>query len=229
MTLPIRRVAIVDDDLDSARTIKIALEDADFQVSIVPQEINEIDKIVEAIRTSADAAICDHRLRYGGRGDLEGAELAARLIEIDIPAIVVTQYLDQEQDVSIRKYRAKLPVVLRRRDASEPDLLRKAFADCLNEMRANLSGERTPYETLLRVTDIQKLGDDEVADAIVYGWDASDAVRFPLALVPASVRQSMMIGTVLKVKTNFRTQEKGELYFTDFSIAPEPDDDDGLA
>ena len=95
-------------------------------------------EMVEDIVARSDAAVCDHRLRYGGFGDFSGADLAARLIIRKHPAILVTQYLDQEADVAIRKFRPHLPVVLRRGQADEPDELRDAFA------RPRLSGAHRP-------------------------------------------------------------------------------------
>lgn len=123
----IKKVAVIDDDDEAAETIIGALEDGNF--AAFRQSAHEsIEELVDAIVTNSDAAVCDHRLRYGGFADVSGADLAARLVLRQHPTILVTQYLDQDADIAIRSYRPHLPVVLRREDANEPEELRAAFA-----------------------------------------------------------------------------------------------------
>jgi CheY-like chemotaxis protein len=224
---PIKRVAVVDDDDDAAMTIIHTLEDAAFAPYREPASPN-IATLVASIVANSDAAICDHRLRYGGFADVTGAELAAALVEQDHPTILVTQYLDQYADIAIRSFRSNLPVVLRREDADEPDELRLAFARCKVELRRGKINERKLQKTLLEVKDVSDVGDVTVIDAIVNGWNPKDTVRFPMSLVKAEDRRHVVPSTILSALSNVSTDQKVDLYFEQVEIAPEPDDDDGL-
>lgn len=224
---PINRVAVVDDDDDAAMTIIHTLEDAGFQPYRVLGAA-DIPALVATIVANSDAAVCDHRLRYGGFADITGAELAAALVERDHPTILVTQYLDQYADIAIRSFRSNLPVVLRREDADEPEELRLAFARCELELTQGKINERKLQKTLLEVKDVSDVGDVTVIDAIVNGWNPKDTVRFPMSLVRSEDRQRVVPSTILSGFSNVSTDAKVDLYFERVEIAPEPDDDDGL-
>ncbi|WP_123646507.1 hypothetical protein [Lysobacter enzymogenes] len=227
MSRPLKRIAVVDDDDEAAMTLIHTLEDADLTPFRVAP-LDSIELLVSEILKNSDAAVCDHRLRYGGFSDVSGAELAARLIQEKHPTILVTQYLDQEADVSIRKYRSGLPVVLRRDEADEPSELRSAFARCLVELNSGPIKDRKPQRTLIRVLDVVDLGGETVIDAVIHGWNSKDSVRFPASLIPSPLLANVERGTALSVVTNIRAEEKVDLYFEDFQIAEEPDQHDGL-
>ncbi|WP_226470109.1 hypothetical protein [Luteimonas panaciterrae] len=223
----IKTVAVIDDDDDAAETIIGALEDGDF--TAFRQEAHEsIEELVNAIVTSSDAAVCDHRLRYGGFADISGADLASRLVLREHPTILVTQYLDQDADIAIRSYRPNLPVVLRREDADEPDELRDAFARCVVEITRGRKDDRIPQLTLLEVLSIEKVNGAKVIDAVVHGWHSSNAVRFPMSLVKEADRDGIKPGDTLSAMTNLRTEKQIDLYFEDVKLAPAPDPNDGL-
>jgi len=228
MTAKIKKVAVVDDGDDTAQTMINVLEDGEFD-AYRQQPSASLDSLVEEILQNSDAAVCDHRLRYGGFGDLSGADLAARLTRRKHPTILVTQYLDQEADVAIRKFRSDLPVVLRRGQADEPDELRHAFAVCVAEIDKGRRNERTAQRTLLQVLSISAVNGEEVIDAIVDGFSSDDAVRFPLLLVSEDQRHRVKEGCLLVAETNIRASEKVDLYFENVEIAEAPDADDGLA
>ncbi|EPJ86614.1 hypothetical protein [Pseudomonas sp. CFII68] len=223
----IKTVAVVDDDDQAALTIIHALEDGRFEP--YRQEAAEsLAALADLIILNSDAAVCDHRLRYGAFADISGAELAAALVEKRHPTILVTQYLDQYADIAIRTYRSNLPVVLRREDADEPEELRAAFARCINELRRGKVNDRKLHRTLLQVMDVSDVGGVRVIDAIVNGWNPKDTVRFPLSLVAADDQKKVARFSILEALTNVSTLEKVDLYFESVKLAPEPEWDDGL-
>ena len=224
----IKRVAIIDDVPDAALAIIHALEDIDVHAYLV-ESCESIDDLVTGIVNNSDAAIFDHRLSYGGFANVTGAELASMAVCRGHPAILVTQYMDQEADVSIRKHRQHLPVVLRRQDADEPNEIMAAFDRCREEMSSGPTDERTPQRTIIKIQDIVQLGAETVVDATIHGWKSQQsAVRFPLSLVPEAIRRDLIAGSLLAVTTNIRADEQGELYFRDFERLPEIDPEDGL-
>ncbi|UYK76504.1 hypothetical protein NG825_19110 [Xanthomonas sacchari] len=228
MTQKIKTVAVVDDGDDTAQAMINVLEDGNFE-AYRQDASTSLEALVEEIISRSDAAVCDHRLRYGGFGDLSGADLAARLTKRKHPAILVTQYLDQEADVAIRKFRSDLPVVLRRGQADEPDEIRDAFARCITEIERGRRDERTVQRTLLQVLSMSNVNGEQVLDAIVDGFDSKDTVRFPLQLVAEGERARVREGTLLVADTNVRATEKVELFFENVALAEEPDPNDGLA
>jgi CheY-like chemotaxis protein len=224
---PIRTVAVVDDDDHAALTIIHALEDG----RLTPYRQEAADSLAELanlIILNSDAAVCDHRLRYGAFADISGAELAAVLVERKHPTILVTQYLDQYADIAIRSHRSNLPVVLRREDADEPEALRAGFARCKYELRRGKVDDRKLHRTLLQVMDVSDVGDVKVVDAIVNGWNSKDTVRFPLSLVIPNDQEKVKRFSVLTALTNVSTAEKVDLYFESVELASEPEWDDGL-
>lgn len=223
----IKRVAVIDDDEDAAETVISALVDGKFEAFRQKAHENISDLINDVIANS-DAAVCDHRLRYGAFADIEGADLASRLIQRSHPTILVTQYLDQDAGIAIRRYRRNLPVVLRREDADEPEELRSAFARCIIEMSNGRQEDRTPQKTLLSVSDLVEVDGDWVVDAVVNGWNSKSAVRFPLSLVRSEDRDSVAKGARLIAVTNLRAESQTDLYFEDVQLAPAIDEHDGL-
>lgn len=224
---PIKTVAVVDDDSEAAQTIIHTLEDAGF-TAFRQQASDTMEEMAESIIQGSDAAVCDHRLRYGAYADITGAELGAELIKRKHPTILVTQYLDQYADIAIRSFRSNLPVVLRREEADEPAELRAGFARCIIEFRRGKIDSRKLHSTILRVKEIQDIGGTMVIDAIVHGWNSKDAVRFPMSLVRSEDRDRISENSSLIAMTNVGTDEKVDLYFEDVHLAPEPDSNDGL-
>ena len=224
---PIRTVAVVDDDDQAALTIIHALEDGRF--SPYRQEAAEsLEALADLIILNSDAAVCDHRLRYGAFADISGAELAAKLVQKKHPTILVTQYLDQYADIAIRSHRSNLPAVLRREDADEPEELRAAFARCKYELKRGKVDDRKLHRTLLQVMDVSDVGGVIVIDAIVNGWNSKDTVRFPLSLVTLEDQLKVERFSILTALTNVSATEKVDLYFENIELAPEPEWDDGL-
>lgn len=223
----IKVVAVIDDDEEAAETVIGALEDGGFKA--FRQEAHDsIEDLMDAIVKNSDAAVCDNRLRYGGFADISGADLASRLVLREHPTILVTTYLDQDADITIRSYRPNLPVVLRREDADEPDELRDAFARCVVEITRGRKEDRVPQLTLLQVLSVEEVNGDKVIDAVVHGWHSSSAVRFPISVVKEADRNSLKPGDTLSAMTNLRTDEQVDLYFEDVKLAAAPDPNDGL-
>lgn len=128
------RIAIVDDDINDAETAKLELSDDGFEGVVISGDHHfyEPEQLAEIIESQADAAICDHRLRPGGLADFDGAELAATLFERKIPAVLITQYY-MDSDVSIRRWRRKVPVLMRRADI-DPVRVKRGLSRCRAEI-----------------------------------------------------------------------------------------------
>jgi CheY-like chemotaxis protein len=226
----IQRVAVVDDDIEQAEVMSLWLEEANFQPIIIRTDrpFEQPQDVVELIRAQAEGAVCDHRLTHHRFSAFNGAELSASLYDSRIPSILTTQYVDMDVDVSIRKWRHKIPVLLSR-DATDADSIRLGLLESSYEISGQVSAGRKPHKSLIRVTDLVQESEAPVLDVIIPSWNPLRAVRFPLSLIPVELQQSVSAGTRLFASVNIGAEDSQDLYFDGFELAPEPDPNNGLA
>ncbi|MEA2600246.1 MAG: hypothetical protein QOF89_1238 [Acidobacteriota bacterium] len=216
----IRRVAIVDDDPSQADVMSELIRDAGYEPIILGPRFEHVDDLVSKIRKSADAAICDHRLQPRGFARFNGAEAVAALFEVSVPSILVTQYIDIDADVSIRRWRRHVPVLLSR-DEADPDRILQGLNQCVRELRGEHLASRRPWRTLIQVDDTNQESGEQVVDAHIPSWNPHLAVRFPAALVPPGL--NLAPGAYLFAKVNIGADRAEDLYLFDFERAPDPE------
>ena len=124
----------------------------------------------DLIKQNASGALCDHRLAFGSYASFQGAELVAFLYDIGFPALLVTQYSEIDADVSIRKWRKKIPTLISREEMSA-EFIKIGFEKCLSELRGTKNTERIAHRTLLRVTGREYELGEEVVDVVIPGWN----------------------------------------------------------
>ncbi len=225
----IRKIAIIDDDKREAEMAELEVESAGFESFVISKgHFNKIEDLTNMILGKAQGVLCDHRLSHSGLAKFSGARLVAHLYDLKIPAILITQYADIDNGVSIRSWRDKIPVLLSR-DEADASGIAQGIEHCLNELQGHIPDTRKPHRTLLRIVDIGTESGEKVLDAIIPGWNPYQAVRFPAILLPKSIHKShRKKGARLFAKINIGAEKASELYFKDFEIATEPDADDDL-
>jgi CheY-like chemotaxis protein len=224
----IHRVAVVDDDSFQAEVMSELVSDAGYEPIILGgPRFERVQDLVSKIRESADAAICDHRLRPRGFAPFDGAEAVAALTTEFFPALLVTQYIDIDADVSIRRWRHHVPVLLSRDDA-DPDRIVQGLSECLRELRGEHLPFRRPWRALIQVDEMNIESGEQVVDAHIPSWNPHQAVRFPAALVPPPLRSELASGVCLFAKVNIGADRAQDLYFFNFEPAPEPEPEDVL-
>lgn len=215
----IESVAIIDDDPHEADVTRITLQDAGFKPIKLSNGFKTEATIAAAVRNSAQAAICDHRLSFHGYAQFYGASVVAKLIQQGTPALLVTQFVNQDNDVSIRKWRRYIPVVLRRDDLDETQIV-SGFGSCLKEINGEYLPGRKPWRSLVRVVDISFEDKQKVVDVIVPSWQPKESVRFPASLVPSAFRAKLAPGLRLFAMVNIGAEKSEDLFFYDFELAP---------
>ena len=76
--------------------------------------------------------------------------MVAGLQKAGFPAVLISQYLETDQDVPIRRYGEHIPALLARGTAGARQLT-EAIAVCDNEIAGHVLPQRRPSRTLVRV------------------------------------------------------------------------------
>lgn len=208
-------IAVIDDNGQAAEAVGYTLEDAGFTPWIFPGTAETAEAAAIKIQENADAAICDHRLSPLGLANFDGAELAAILIEKQIPAVLISQFVSQDYDVSIRRWRAKVPSLICR-DEFRAETIKDALELCRREISGEIFPERRKHRTLLRIADIQNEANEQVIDAILPAWNRQRAVRFPLTMVPKKHHHLVQKGQYLIAYVNLGALRPEDLFLEEF-------------
>lgn len=215
----VKRIAVIDDEPDELVLREVELRGFGFDVVPINQKLSSVDALVEIVRASADACICDHALQPLGFASFYGAEPVAKLNESGLPAILVTQFL-MDQDVSMRRWRQHVPVVLSKDDA-EASRLVEGLDICFRELKGEIPPHRRLARTLLEVVRLAQEDNQAVVDVSIASWHPARAVRLPLELLPIEL-QALDVGTRLIASVNTGATEESDIFFADFEPAPDP-------
>jgi hypothetical protein len=220
------RVAIVDDDSNALKVTAVVVQQAKFIPVPLNRSFESVAELVRTLLAEADAAIVDHRLTFSQLNPFTGAEVVADLFNKSWPAVLTTQYYDQEADVSIREYRASVPVVLPYDDVDAPTVI-EAFRLVKEELAGQVPLSRKPRRVQLRIVRERSESQVKLLDVIIPAWNPRHVVSFPLSLVGSTISQ-VHEGDWLEAGVNIGAENAEDLFFVDFAPSPEPDPNDGL-
>jgi len=228
--LPDKKIAIVDDDQGLAEATAWDVEEAGYEpFFLVEGCFTDVNELASRIVENAQGAVCDHRLSNSGLANFSGAELVAALYDRKLPSLLISQFIEMDTSMSIRRWRRKIPILLNRDEANASSIA-KGIEDCRLELWGDISRLRKPYRTIVRIANIDEESNESVVDAFVPGWNPHKAIRFPASLIPEEIRDdALKPGVRLFAHVNIGADKSDDLYFDKFELAPEPDDDDGLA
>ena len=228
-----RKIALVDDDPAEREAISILLVDAGFEPIVIDRLEMTLEAAAEQLRTASDVAVCDNRLSRRGLASFSGAALVACLYDQRFPALLVSGYLKDDQDGSIREYRDKIPVSLSKNETNVEQLTR-GIGTCIDEAAGYVNPERYGIRSLIRIVERRKHNNEDFVGAIVPAWSVDETVWFPTSLLGDLIDILPDTGviqpdTYLLGNVNVGAVVSGDLYFKDFELAPDVRDDDGLA
>jgi hypothetical protein len=224
-------IAIVDDDKSLAQTTAWDVEEAGYKPFLLKNEhFHNVNELVSVIREQAQGAVCDHRLSNSGFANFYGSQLVAALYDLKIPSVLITQYTEMDTSFSIRKWRHKIPVLLSREETNAVNIA-EGIAICQSELCGKIPSTRKSRRTIVRITNIDEEAHESVVDAFVPSWNPHRAVRFPASLIPENLRDLLKPNITIRLFAHVNTsaEKSDDLYFEKFELAPEPDEDDGLA
>lgn len=220
------KIVIIDDEKDFAEAAAWEVEEAGYEpFKIVEGSFNEVDDLIFQIPGDTYGVLCDHRLGKSGLANFYGSDLVAALYDRKIPALLDTQFYDMDSDVSIRKRRHKIPVLLNK-DKVDASTIEEGMRICLLEFDGNIASNRRPYRNIMWIVDINQESNEEVIDVIIPGWNPHKAVRLPVSLIRDEwiLDFHPIIGNYLIADVNNGAENSEDLYFTQFEIAPEPEE-----
>lgn len=225
-----KKIAIIDDDKDLAELTAWEVEAAGYEPYLLEDDrrFYQVSDLVSLIKENTQCAVCDHRLMKSGFANFYGAELVANLYDLNFPSLLITQFTEMDTSFSIRKWRHKIPVLLSR-DKADASSIAKGIEDCILELSGKIPPTRKPRRTIVRITKIDEESGEDVVDAFVPAWNPHKAVRFPASLIPEDIRVKLQPDIRLFAHVNTGAEKSDDLYFEKFELAPEPDEDDGLA
>lgn len=227
------KVAVVDSDPDAVEAWAICVRAAKMEPIPLMTGFRNLESAADKINHMTDAALCGHRLFLNRYANFSGAHLVACLYRKSLPAILVTPILDVASDVSIRKYREWIPVLLTR-DNVQAAAIRKGLAICQDELSGRLLPSRKRWRTIVRIEAVDQEGTEDIVSAVVVGWNPHERIRFPADLMPPEMRQSMFRQLphddfYVLAQVNIGAETSGELYLRDFELTLPPNPRDGLA
>lgn len=216
----VTRIAVVDDNPDERALKSRQLKRIGLDPRPIDGPYDKTEDLVDEILKVSQAAICDNRLQTGGYG-FYGAEAVASLYDRAFPAVLITQYYDQDSDFSIRERRRKIPVILKK-DEAQPERIAEAINICIREHSHYVLPARRACRTLLRVVKIERESNQDLVDVLVLSWDWEKVVRFPVSLLPGPCAEKLAVGQRYIARVNTGAEEASDLFFEDFEVAPDP-------
>lgn len=224
------KIVIIDDERDFAKVAAWEVKSAGYEpVLIVEGSFKEVNDLVLQISKDVYGVLCDQRLRKSGFANFDGSDLVATLYDRKIPAILNTQFYEIDKDVPIRKHRHKIPVLLSKNNLDE-STIKAGIKTCLSEFNGTFSNDRKPYRNIVRVIDFDEKYKEDIVDVIIPSWRPDIPVPLPLSLIREWIFEFQpQIGARLIANVNSGADNPEDLYFTDFEIAPEPEEIDGIS
>lgn len=224
----IHRVAIIDDDDDWRDQLCWLVEDGGYEpICLTGPYGNDLNRLVDEAAKAADLVLCDYNLAPSGLAQFKGALVVEELYRRRKPSALVTSFRTEATELIYK--RRSIPKIIDR-DQFAPEGILPLFEGCLMEFANNPPSERRAHRTLIHVAEIKDEGTTSAkVIAFLPAWNSERAVSFPLDLVDAPVRSLVRKGGWLLAYVNIGASIEEDLFYLDFQIAPELDDNDGLA
>jgi CheY-like chemotaxis protein len=211
----IRRVLIVDDDPEAREGYTYPVEELELAAITETGPIKDIAEFVKALRSRADAIICDYNLsQKSAYSDFKGDAVVAACYNAKIPSLLCTTFTDFDYTIN-RAHLRLIPAVLLT-NSPQPEQIREGYGRCLREFAGVFDSTRKPWRTLVRVED----RDDEGAycHVVVPGWNSSAKIRLYLKDLPDNLEHLMAPGSRFHAQVNIGAERASELYFVDWCV-----------
>jgi CheY-like chemotaxis protein len=230
-----QRVAIINDDPDDRKIWSLQVEEAGYLPYVIEQPggiaFGSVQQLIAEVETHASWAVCDHRLSPRGMAQFYGAEAVAALnSRRHTPALLVTTYNKIDVDVSIRRFRRNVPILLSAEEFQDPFVIQSQIFACSQEvLEQKIPPHRVSRKSLIHIYGLDKESGIDVVDAVIPGWNTVTKVRFPLDLIGQDLWEGVRPDTYFTAYVNRGAEKEEDLFLERFEAAPEVDPTDGLS
>lgn len=209
----ISRVGVVDDVADLRSTLAAELSLIDLVPDVYVGPFSTLSNLVETVMNQDTAVVCDHQFSNNYAPET-GAKAVAAWYQKGFPALLTTAY-EQPKILEIRRYLPFIPVLL---DTSkmEPDLIIRGFEICVNEFKGNFASFRKPWQSLVRIVNVEGEAGSSIIDVIVPSWNSLKIIQLPAEIFPVELHKHLIAGERFFAQVNIGAESHNELYFTDF-------------
>lgn len=109
------------------------------------------------------------------------------------------------------------------------EIVRRDPADFIVFQPIKPRWEEKRHRVLLRVTHVGIASHETVINVIIPSWNPQQTVRIPISRIPEALHGKLKPGVRLFAHVNIGAEKQKDLSFNQFSLAPPPEPDDGLA
>ncbi len=218
-------VAVLDDDADQAKVVKLQLQDVGVETVIASlDQVPTLERAIDWIASNAQAVICDVQLNHLHSGvDYNGAQLMSAVIgDHKIPGVLTTGFKD-DVGMWVRPHRRRIPVLVSRDETEEPEVLVNGVETCRAEIVHGRAPDRETHRVPLYVEKTGITNDRVALDARVGGWSRKASIRFPADMLGERYNTieaaRAIVGQVFFARVNLGAGHETDLFFED----PEPE------
>lgn len=210
----ISTVGVVDDDPGARESYQLLLQDANVDPANEVGPLGELANFVDQAKERLDAVLCDHHLRIRNYSTFDGAQLAAALYDVSVPAVLCTRWEDAQLDL-IRPYRDRIPVLLQLEDLN-PDSFVDALRLTVRELQGEFEQQRRPWRTQVHIADVGIDEQDEFFYVDLPGWTSDKIIRLRKTNLGPDLIDKLEIDARWHAQVNTGAEDSWELYFRDW-------------
>jgi hypothetical protein len=207
----IESVCIIDDDDDSRSTMELTIEDSHLIPLSQNEKVNNLEEYLLKYVQQNVAIVSDHHLKKKNYFPVNGAEVIYNCYEKKIPSVLVTRY--EPHIGEIRKFRKNIPVILNPEEFN-PDTLIKSLSICIKEFRGEISDERKPWRTLIRIDDV----DSSHIYIVIPAWNPNEIISLNTEDLPRDIQEIISTDLRLHAKVNIDAESGNDLFFLDWEL-----------
>ena len=214
-------VAVLDDDTDEAKVVKMQLQDIGVEAIIADlTQVSKLEQAIDWITGNANAVICDVQLSHWCSGICyDGAQLMSAVIgDHRIPGVLTTGFKD-DVGMLVRPHRWRIPVLVSRDETVEPEVLVRGVETCRAEIDHGRAPDRETHRVPLYIEKMAVVDNSVALDARVGGWSRKASIRFPADMLGEQYNKTEaageIVGRAFFASVNLGAEHETDLFFED--------------
>ena len=212
----ISKLKIVDDNAIVRDSLAETVKDMNISPDVIVDPLGSLENFLKTQTDDTDAFIFDHQLKQSGYALFNGAEAVASLYK-KRPSVLYSAWIYADAD-TIRFHRRHIPSIIHSIDEIDPDRIAREIEVCLNEFKDEYLPSREPIKTRVRIESVDREKTPAVVYAVIPSWNPKEVIRFPLSMVPPSIRSNINEGVRLWAQVNLGAEDHSGLVLDSFEF-----------